>query len=157
MEKALLETPSLVAEAVDEHDLVNFYFGEASTDGPNTIPIMTREKMKKAEREMLKLNGLEKNIPAANFLLCLTGQHHGSHKLKNIFMQGMHNEQNINPDISANLIKVSVDVLSLLNTFSNLGFITYDPENQTVFIRKTPTRARIRDWMLIGLNREFFV
>ena len=154
-ELLVLEKP--VVKAVDDHDLVKFYFGEANTDGHQAIPEITREEMKEAEHELLDLNGLDRNIPAENFLSSLTEKEHGSHSLRSIFIESMHADVDINPDIAANLIKTSVKVLSALNTFTNLEFISYDPELQTVFIRKTPTRYTSKDWMLIGLNREFFI
>ncbi len=155
--KALLEASTPVVKVVDDHDLVEFYFGEASAGGYKTIPASTVEDMVEAERELLELNGLDRNIPAENFLSALAKKKHGLHSLRSIFIESMHADIDIDPDVAADLIKASAKVLSTLNTFVGLGFITYNPDLKMVFARKTPAQHKGKDWMLIGLNKEFFI
>lgn len=147
--KVLLEK---IQVAVDAHGLVDFYFGDPHPDSEN----FDVKKMKKAEAELLAENGLDKNVPADNFIQILQDQTQGYYDLKSLFTQAIFSRTGINPDIAANLIKTSSKVLNLLKIYSSSGFVTYDTGKKQIFIQKDPTRRRSTNLELSGLNREVF-
>ena len=146
--KALLEK----IQVVDEHGLVNFYFGEPQPDSED----FDVKKMQKLEAELIAANGLRVNKPAEDFIKVLQEQTHGYHNLKDLFAQAILLQDELSADIAVNLIKTSTKVLNLLKVYSSSGFIKYNSEKNKIFVQKDPTRRRYTDLELTGLNREVF-